>query len=468
VVPDAAADAAAPTEVAEGAVVGARAMDAGALNQALSRVMSDPMVGDGGGPTISASGVFNAHGDANAGPAAIEEEDPLQREAEEEAHPDAARQMLRARWRDLKSGGNSARLGNLIDLWFAAGALDASNQTTGRSPFVATSSLAELYRRSALREESWDCLKLGNARCTDGASPRGICHEEAGAPEQMCFSRFLLSRQPTDGAAFAPLAKVNHSEALWWLLQTRQFGPLASLVEPAGAELRSQMHAYAAHYARQMWPGTAKKMGMAERHLVVHYRVGDVAVGPVLAPGSLVAAIKALSPPPRTVEILSGGVKHDAECAEAMEAYLERLKAQQRREGVLGGVSDLAVRLEASRADHGLRKQLMDECRSKSIGLLDRLRAGIQKVLPESDVLFDAAGSSTVDEDFFKAANAPMLVVGGGSFAAAAALASKSEAVRSPACGPEGCQWLQLTHNSEEQAREVRPGWSTFAYDMEE
>ena len=153
----------------------------------------------------------------------------------------------------------------------------------------------------------------------------------------MCFSRFLLSRQPTDGAAFAPLAKVNHSEALWWLLQTRQFGPLASLVEPAGAELRSQMHAYAAHYARQMWPGTAKKMGMAERHLVVHYRVGDVAVGPVLAPGSLVAAIKALSPPPRTVEILSGGVKHDAECAEAMEAYLERLKAQQRREGVLGG-----------------------------------------------------------------------------------------------------------------------------------
>ena len=31
-----------------------------------------------------------------------------------------------------------------------------------------------------------------------------------------------------------------------------------------------------------MWPGTAKKMGMGERHLVVHYRVGDVAVGPVL------------------------------------------------------------------------------------------------------------------------------------------------------------------------------------------
>ena len=59
-----------------------------------------------------------------------------------------------------------------------------------------------------------------------------------------------------------------------------------------GLELRGQMHAYAAHYARQMWPGTAKKMGMGERHLVVHYRVGDVAVGPVLAPGSLVAAIK--------------------------------------------------------------------------------------------------------------------------------------------------------------------------------
>jgi hypothetical protein len=42
-------------------VVGARAMDAGALNQALSRVTSDPTAGDGGE-------IFDAHGDANAGP----------------------------------------------------------------------------------------------------------------------------------------------------------------------------------------------------------------------------------------------------------------------------------------------------------------------------------------------------------------------------------------------------------------
>ena len=89
-------------------------------------------------------------------------------------------------------------------------------------------------------------------------------------PNQMCFSRFLLNRQPTDGGAFNALSRANHSEALWWLLQTRQFGPLASVVDQAGLELRSQMHAYAAHYARQMWPGTAKKMGMGERHLVVH------------------------------------------------------------------------------------------------------------------------------------------------------------------------------------------------------
>ena len=56
--------------------------------------------------------------------------------------------MLRGKWRALRSGGNSARLGNLIDLWFVAGSLDATNQTAGRSPFIATSSLAELYRRS--------------------------------------------------------------------------------------------------------------------------------------------------------------------------------------------------------------------------------------------------------------------------------------------------------------------------------
>ena len=117
-------------------------------------------------------------------------EDPLRQQAEQEASgEDAARQMLRGKWRALRSGGNSARLGNLIDLWFVAGSLDATNQTAGRSPFIATSSLAELYRRSPLREDSWDCLKLGNARCTDAASPRGICHEEAGAPEEMCSSR---------------------------------------------------------------------------------------------------------------------------------------------------------------------------------------------------------------------------------------------------------------------------------------
>ena len=57
-------------------------------------------------------------------------------------------------------------------------------------------------------------------------------------------------------------------------------------------------------------------------------------------------------------------------------------QAQQRLEGVLGELPDLAVRLEAARADHGLRRKLMEECRSKSIALLDRLRAGVQKATP--------------------------------------------------------------------------------------
>ena len=120
-------------------------------------------------------------------------EDPLRQQAEQEASgEDAARQMLRGKWRALRSGGNSARLGNLIDLWFVAGSLDATNQTAGRSPFIATSNLAELYRRSPLREDSWDCLKLGNARCTDAASPRGICHEEARLTLALTLSLALI------------------------------------------------------------------------------------------------------------------------------------------------------------------------------------------------------------------------------------------------------------------------------------
>ena len=49
----------------------------------------------------------------------------------------------------------------------------------------------------------------------------------------MCFSRFLLNRQPSDGAAFSALAQANQSEALWWLLQTRQASPLGSHAELA-------------------------------------------------------------------------------------------------------------------------------------------------------------------------------------------------------------------------------------------
>ena len=393
-----------------------------------------------------------------------EDESEVYEEQEDEADPDEARKAWREQWTDLTVSGNSERLGNLVNLWFVAGTLDAEKDTS-RSPFTLGHSLSELQRRSALREDTWDCFNPEGAHCA-GETMRGICHEEPDAPQQMCFSRFLLGRRPVNGTVFSDISEVDNPDQLWWMYKEDQ---LARLADQAGAELRFQMHAYATHYNRDLWPQTAKKFGMAADHLVVHYRVGDVAVGSVLSPDSVIKAIELLDPVPSTVEILSGGIKHDAECAEAMEAYLEKLREQRRdaEKHDLQVTSALGSRLEAAKTDVALRKELVDDCRSKSIELLDRLRAGVQKGLPSANVIFDTAGMSTVDEDFFKAASAPMLVVSGGSFGVAAALASHSQVIRSPACGPEGCQWLQLTSDTEEQAREIRPGWHTYPYVME-
>jgi len=423
--------------------------------------------------TADSSSSLSLHRASEDDAVAIEEEDLKQQEEqekeEEEADdPDGARKAWREKWANLKTGGNSERLGNLLDLWFVAGTL-AGTQSRGssHSPFTVGSSLAELQRRSPLREDNWACLDADDAVLGEGPCTWGVCHEEPEAPQQMCFSRFLLGRRPVNGTAITGISDVNANDQLWWIYNDNL---VAQIAQPVGAELRSQMHLYATHYNRALWPQTAKKMSMAADHLVVHYHVGDVAVGSVLSPKSLIKAIELLTPAPSTVEILSGGIKHDAECMEAMDAYLQRQK-QSRKNAQRHGfavTSALGTRLEAAKTDPALRKQMVDECRSKSIEMLDRLRAGIQKGLPNADIIFDTAGMSTVDEDFFKMVAAPMLVVGGGSLGMAAALASRSQQVRSPACGPDGCLWLQLTRNTANYAREIRPGWHTYPYVMEE
>ena len=60
--------------------------------------------------------------------------------------------------------------------------------------------------------------------------------------------------------------------------------------------------------------------------------------------------------------------------------------------------------------------------------------------------------------------NRPRLVVGAGSFATAAAIASKSQSIRSPACGETGCLWLNAWEDQQQVS--MRNGWRTFGFEL--
>lgn len=137
---------------------------------------------------------------------------------------------------------------------------------------------------------------------------------------------------------------------------------------------------------------------------------------------SVAAAVATLEPRPRSIEVLNGGVGHDA------------------------GVGD------ARRA------------RAVSTRLLHDLRRALRAVLPLARVVLDLNATSTPDEDLLKMASAPSLVVGGGSFGIAGALAARrTSQVRTP---ETDTLYVLTSAPRTGPPRLVRPGWRTFEFEF--
>ena len=133
-------------------------------------------------------------------------------------------------------------------------------------------------------------------------------------------------------------------------------------------------------------------------------------LGQLIHPRSVAAAAAALDP--SVVEVLEGGVSHEATADDV-------------------------------RTSESLRRLLLTELR---------------RALPRARVL--SAPPRPADVDFLRLARAPMLVTAGGSYAIAAAVASSSEHVRTPAAVD-----TNFPQRGAEPVRVVRPGWVTYAYD---
>ena len=158
-------------------------------------------------------------------------------------------------------------------------------------------------------------------------------------------------------------------------------------------------------------PPTSPDAERSQFDAVVHYRLGDfIHLGQLIHPRSVAAAAAALDP--NVVEVLEGGVSHEATADDV-------------------------------RTPESLRRLLLTELR---------------RALPRARVL--SAPPRPADVDFLRLARAPMLVTAGGSYAIAAAVASSSEHVRTPAAVD-----TNFPQRGAEPVRVVRPGWVTYAYD---
>jgi hypothetical protein len=142
---------------------------------------------------------------------------------------------------------------------------------------------------------------------------------------------------------------------------------------------------------------------------IIHYRIGDfLALGQLIDPQSVADACTSLHP--QRIGLMDGGMSHNAD--------------------------------EATRRD--------------SLKVKNALKRMLQKALPNTRV--DDCPAGDPDTDFFICARSPMLVTAGGSFAICAAIANHG-IVRTPAC--ENTNFCQT---GSVPVREMRPGWTTYAY----
>lgn len=201
----------------------------------------------------------------------------------------------------------------------------------------------------------------------------------------------------------------------------------------AAPDLAALAKSYASTFAPELL-----HLQPALRRCTVHFRVGDISATPfckghfVFDPASIAAAVASFSPLPESVEILNGGSGH---------CFLP---------------SKVSGELQECPAS------MIEKLQRKSDALLNELQQAIETQIPGVQVVLGSK-TSAPDEDWFKLATSPMMVISAGTFGVTAALASVNSSIRSPAMTNGLCPQL-----GQEAPGSLRSGWSTYAYALKE
>ena len=304
----------------------------------------------------------------------------------------------------LPVNGRSVQLGNAISAWWFASQPELEPH------------LRECARDNALNRS------------------RSIVADQCESEHSMCFGKWLMSRVDVGVTPLPPrtreaVGKLLRSEALpgvngdtgtdgcTALYATDIVALCASIM---GSDLRKMLKTYAKQHDQRLLspPGP--------RECIVHYRVGDfLSFTQVPAPRSVAEAIASFDPPPTSVELLSvGGQLPDWNSGTSTDPNTSDAEA--------GSISAI------------------------SLQLIHQLLQNVSELLPNATVR--QAPARPPDEDLYRMALAPMLVVGDGSFGISGALSATGR-VRSPAA-------KNLYEPSPDQpVRTVRPGWTTYNFD---
>ena len=294
------------------------------------------------------------------------------------------------------------RLGNLIDAWFfgSLGSLIKSHQLARLAPEQQAGSLGA-WLASHGNVSLVDATR--RAALVDASRPVDCANSRRDSRQDLVRRACAVPAQHI--ALPAGAKKRGAADAQRFQYPLYHYNSVALALPEIQRDLAAQLDAWAAQASLLPMPY------WGPRHAVVHYRLGDfIHLGQLIHPRSVAAAAAALDP--NVVEVLEGGVSHEATADDV-------------------------------RTSESLRRLLLSELR---------------RALPRARVL--SAPPRPADVDFLRLARAPMLVTAGGSYAIAAAVASSSEYVRTPAAID-----TNFPQRGAEPVRVVRPGWVTYAYD---
>ena len=308
--------------------------------------------------------------------------------------------------------GRSERLGNIIDS--CPSAFDRRRHRGSKTIFC-----------SARRAHPRSLLVRAGYFASLGVGFRISSLIAMSCNAEISFGRYLATRlgqiSATPEQAGLAIAELSKHES--WGFYT--YPTIRALMPQLRHDLRAAMRGYSEAFdpslMRQTYEGGSS-------HLVVHYRLGDFVTNRwCVPPRDIAAAAAELSP--SVVEIMDGGVRHldqiDGWSQSPHKANRSRIAFANRVNGELQLLLEQALRAAVP-------------------------SARFVRHMPVS-----------IDADWYRVANAPMLITGAGSFAVTAAIAGLGRQIRTPAA--DNLNFPDRGPSLEAEA--LAHNWRTYSYD---